>query len=106
MKTTFLVRLFLIPIIGFAVASIAAAQLPEKTTEIEGIQEYRLSNGIQLLLFPDDSKPQFTVNMTVLVGSRHEGYGETGMAHLLEHMLFRGTEKYPDTPKWLSLIHI
>ena len=102
MKTTFLVRLFLIPIIGFAVASIAAAQLPEKTTEIEGIQEYRLSNGIQLLLFPDDSKPQFTVNMTVLVGSRHEGYGETGMAHLLEHMLFRGTEKYPDTPKWLK----
>ena len=80
----------------------ASAQLPEKVTEIEGITEYRLDNGIQLLLFPDDSKPQFTVNMTILVGSRHEGYGETGMAHLLEHMLFRGTERYPDTPKWLK----
>ncbi len=80
----------------------ATAQLPEKVTEIEGITEYRLDNGVQLLLFPDDSKPQFTVNMTLMVGSRHEGYGETGMAHLLEHMLFRGTEKYPDTPKWLK----
>ena len=80
----------------------AMAQQPKKITEIEGIEEYRLDNGIQLLLLPDDSKPQFTVNMTLMVGSRHEGYGETGMAHLLEHMLFRGTEKYPDTPKWLK----
>ena len=60
------------------------AQEPEKVTKIEGITEYKLHNGVQVLLFPDDSKPQFTVNMTVLVGSRHEGYGETGMAHLLE----------------------
>ena len=80
----------------------AMAQRPKQITEIEGITEYRLDNGVQLLLFPDDSKPQFTVNMTLMVGSRHEGYGETGMAHLLEHMLFRGTEKYPDTPKWLK----
>lgn len=91
-------------LVVLAVASLqtATAQLPEKVTEIEGITEYRLDNGVQLLLFPDDSKPQFTVNMTLMVGSRHEGYGETGMAHLLEHMLFRGTEKYPDTPKWLK----
>src|SRR5690606_29393249 len=40
---------------------------------------------------PDQSKPTTTVNMTYLVGSRHENYGETGMAHLLEHMLFKGT---------------
>jgi len=94
----------LVAIFAFSVLVIspAMAQLPEKVTEVEGIQEFRLSNGIQLLLFPDDSKPQFTVNMTIMVGSRHEGYGETGMAHLLEHMLFRGTEKYPDTPKWLK----
>ena len=52
----------------------ATAQLPEKVTEIEGITEYRLDNGVQLLLFPDDSKPQFTVNMTLMVGSRHEGF--------------------------------
>jgi len=78
------------------------AQSPEKVTSIEGITEYKLDNGVEILLFPDKSKPQFTVNMTIEVGSRHEGYGETGMAHLLEHMLFRGTEKYPDSPKWLK----
>ncbi len=74
----------------------------EKIVELEGIAEYRLTNGVKVLLFPDGSKPQFTINVTVNVGSRHEGYGESGMAHLLEHMLFKGTDKFPDTPKWLK----
>lgn len=65
-------------------------------TSIEGITEYELPNGFKVLLFPDASKPTVTVNMTVLVGSRHEGYGEAGMAHLLEHMLFKGTPHYPE----------
>jgi zinc protease len=64
---------------------------PVKVTSVEGVTEYRLSNGLQVLLVPDNSKPTVTVNATYLVGSRHEGYGETGMAHLLEHMLFKGT---------------
>src|SRR6476646_11838083 len=70
-------------------------QLPQgvrKVTSVEGITEYALPNGLRVLLFPDDSKPKVTVNMTYLVGSRHEGYGETGMAHLLEHMLFIKTK--------------
>lgn len=62
---------------------------------VEGIDEYRLPNGLQVLLVPDDSKPTVTINLTYKVGSRHENYGETGMAHLLEHMLFKGTPKYP-----------
>ncbi|WP_309626818.1 hypothetical protein, partial [Methylibium sp.] len=49
-------------------------------TAVEGITEYRLGNGLQLLLVPDDSKPTTTVNLTYHVGSRHENYGETGMA--------------------------
>ena len=60
-------------------------------TSVEGIDEYRLPNGLQVLLVADDSKPTTTVNLTYRVGSRHESYGETGMAHLLEHMLFKGT---------------
>jgi zinc protease len=64
---------------------------------VEGINEYRLkANGLKVLLFPDASNPKVTVNITYLVGSRHEGYGETGMAHLLEHMLFKSTPKFPD----------
>lgn len=69
---------------------------------VEGITEYSLSNGLRILLFPDQSKEQITVNITYLVGSRHEAYGETGMAHLLEHMVFQGTPKHPDIPKELS----
>lgn len=69
-----------------------------KIATVEGITEYRLENGLKLLLLPDDSKPTVTVNITYLVGSRHEGYGEAGMAHLLEHMLFKGTPTHPNVP--------
>src|SRR4051794_34601204 len=79
----------------------AEASTPMKVTSIEGISEYRMENGLKVLLFPDPSKPTVTVNMTVLVGSRHEGYGEAGMAHLLEHMLFKGTPAIPDVHKAL-----
>ena len=74
----------------------------KKVTEIEGISEYRMSNGVRVLLFPDPSKEVVTVNMTVFVGSRHEGYGEAGMAHLLEHMLFKGTPNHENIPKLLQ----
>ena len=70
-----------------------------RMTSVEGITEYRLENGLRILLFPDNSKPTITVNMTYLVGSLHENYGETGMAHLLEHLLFKGSTKHPDIPK-------
>ncbi len=80
----------------------AEEQMAKKITTIEGITEYRLPNGLQLLLFPDESKSQVTVNMTVFVGSRHEGYGEAGMAHLLEHMLFKGTPSHPKPPEELK----
>jgi zinc protease len=67
----------------------------ERVTSVEGITEYRLPNGLRVLLFPDPSKPTITVNITYLVGSRHENYGETGMAHLLEHLLFMGSKNHP-----------
>ena len=67
-----------------------------KITTVEGITEYKLNNGLNVILFPDTSKPTVTVNITYLVGSRYEGYGESGMAHLLEHMLYKGTDKRKD----------
>ncbi len=75
---------------------------PKKIVTIEGITEYQLDNGLRVLLLPDQSTPRVVVNLTVLVGSRHEGYGETGMAHLLEHMVFKGTPQHPDVPKALK----
>ena len=73
-----------------------------KVTTIEGISEYKLENGMKVLLFPDPSSSKVTVNLTLFVGSRHEGYGEAGMAHLLEHMLFKGTPDHPTIPKALT----
>ncbi|MCK6455788.1 MAG: insulinase family protein [Phycisphaerae bacterium] len=75
---------------------------PKKITEVEGITEYQLGNGMKVMLFPDASKPTVTVNATYFVGSRHEGYGETGMAHLLEHMVFKGCPKFPQVWKALQ----
>ncbi|MDW8480176.1 MAG: pitrilysin family protein [Xanthomonadales bacterium] len=69
---------------------------PEFVTEVEGIREFRLANGLRVLLVRDVAQPNVTINVTYLVGSRHEGYGESGMAHLLEHLLFKGTARFPD----------
>lgn len=70
-----------------------------KGVTVEGLTEYKLKNGLRIILLPDASRPKVTINCTIFVGSRHEGYGETGMAHLLEHMLFKGCPKFPDVPK-------
>ena len=77
-----------------ASASSAPINSLKAVAQVEGITEYRLANGLRVLLAPDVSKPTTTVNVTYLVGSRHENYGETGMAHLLEHLVFKGTPKY------------
>jgi zinc protease len=86
-------------LVSGAVLAAPAAPLPKGVTlgaSVEGITEYRLANGLKVLLFPDSSRPTVTVNVTYMVGSRHENYGETGMAHLLEHLLFKGSKKNPD----------
>jgi zinc protease len=67
---------------------------PQEVRSIEGVTEYRLANGLQVLLYPDDSSTTVSINVTYKVGSRHESYGETGMAHLLEHMNFKGTPSH------------
>ena len=103
LKPRWLPLLIAITLAGLAQAQTAApappappalpAQVTQITqiTQVEGITEHRLANGLQLLLVPDATKPTTTVNMTYRVGSRHENYGETGMAHLLEHLIFKGT---------------
>src|SRR5215475_12830389 len=79
-----------------------AGEPPKKIATVEGITEYQFDNGLRVLIVPDNSQSKVTVNMTVLVGSRQEGYGETGMAHLLEHMVFKGTPTHTNIPKALQ----
>ncbi len=85
--------------------TVAKTALPAGITQgpsAEGITEYNFANGFKVLLLPDDSKPTITVNITYLVGSRMENYGETGMAHLLEHLMFKGSDKHPSIPQDFS----
>ncbi len=109
MRSTRLFAGFALAMFVGAWATITAAQeqaasetAATKVASVEGITEYRLDNGLRFILFPDQSKQQVTVNITYLVGSRHEGYGETGMAHLLEHLVFKGTPNHPDIPAELT----
>jgi zinc protease len=80
----------------------ASQPAPVKVASVEGITEYVLGNGLHVLLFPDQTKPTITVNVTYLVGSRNESYGETGMAHLLEHLMFKGSPNHPNIPQELD----
>src|SRR5512134_4142251 len=88
-------KLLALLLAGF-LAPVLAVALPAKVAEVEGVAEYRLANGLRVLLAPDRSADTVTVHITYLVGSRHEGYGEKGMAHLLEHLLFKGSKRHPD----------
>jgi zinc protease len=88
---------FLIP-----VQQIKAQASPKLITTVEGIKEYELSNGLRVLLIPDASQTNIAVNIVYKVGSRHEGYGETGMAHLVEHMLFKQCGKFTDIKKAIA----
>src|ERR1022692_4407064 len=86
-------------------AAALAQTLPQgvqKVTSIEGVTEYAFPNGLHVLLFPDNSKPKITVNVVYLVGSRNEAYGETGMAHLLEHMTFKSSKSGREVFKELT----
>lgn len=100
-------KLFLILSLAALATSAYAAvpALPPGVTRgpsVEGIEEYSLANGLKVLLFPDSGKPTITVNVTYLVGSRNENYGETGMAHLLEHMVFKGSAKHKNISQELT----
>ncbi len=80
----------------------SAGSAPQLVTQVEGIKEYKLQNGLRILLLPDNSQNNVVVNIVYLVGSRHEGYGESGMAHLLEHMMFKTSKRYKDIKKTIA----
>ncbi|HEY6331579.1 MAG TPA: pitrilysin family protein, partial [Blastocatellia bacterium] len=93
------------PLVPASTGAQASPPLPkgvEFVTTVEGLTEYRLANGLEVVLFPDQSKPTTTVNVTYMVGSRFENYGETGMAHLLEHMMFKGSTNHTNIPLELT----
>jgi zinc protease len=89
-------RRFFAGMVLLLLAASVLAQAPQKSVSIEGVTEWRLANGLKLLTIPDPAADTVTVHIVYLVGSRHEGYGEKGMAHLLEHLLFKGSKRHPN----------
>jgi len=89
-------RLLLWLLLALAPLALAASEPPQKVASLEGVTEHRLSNGLRVLTVPEPGASTVTVHITYLVGSRHEGYGEKGLAHLLEHLLFKGSRNFPD----------
>ena len=87
------------PIAALAALLTSAALLAQALAPVrsmEGVTEYQLPNGLQVLLAPNDLQPRTYINLVVKAGSAVEGRGEGGMAHLLEHMVFKGTPTTPD----------
>lgn len=99
-------KLILTSLIGlssvFTLQVSAQSEAPKFISNIEGIKEYSLKNGMSVLLLPDQSQSNMVVNIVYNVGSKDEGYGEKGMAHLLEHMLFKSTKNLGDIKKQLT----
>jgi zinc protease len=89
----------LLVVLSCAIAAYAEVKLPANVERVEtfgGITQYRLqSNGMPILLVPNHASPVFTFMVVYHVGSRNEAPGNTGSAHLLEHMIFnKSTEHF------------
>lgn len=95
-------HLTLMCICSFLILQVTAQPAPKLITSVEGISEYELTNGLRVLLMPDAAQTNLMVNIVYKVGSRHEGYGEKGMAHLIEHMLFKQCKKFADIKKAIA----
>ncbi|RAI39665.1 M16 family metallopeptidase [Rhodoplanes roseus] len=75
----------------------AAVQVPGQAAPSQGpkISEFKLANGLQVVVVPDKRTPVVTHMIYYKVGSADEPPGKSGIAHFLEHLMFKGTEKNP-----------
>src|ERR687891_1607430 len=82
-------RLFALAVLSIALTASALPPNVKKLDSFRNVDQYRLkSNGMPILLVPNHSSPVFTFMVVYHVGSRNEAPGNTGSAHLLEHMIF------------------
>jgi zinc protease len=81
-------------ILGTVILILAIALAPAAALA-QGVHEYVLSNGMKVLVKPDNRAPVVVSQLWYGVGSAHEHGGITGISHALEHMMFKGTTRYP-----------
>lgn len=80
-------------VFGISAPASAASQDLEKAIQFP-VEKYQLKNGLTVLLHPDNSIPEVSVQQWFRVGSKDETPGHTGLAHFFEHMEFKGTKKF------------
>lgn len=86
---------FLVRYLYFLLSLVISQSLVAKEFSIEfPVEKYTLKNGLQVLLYEDHTAPIVSYHTWFRVGSKHEKLGSTGIAHLFEHMMFKGTKKY------------
>jgi zinc protease len=79
---------------GFA-ALVAGTVLPNSASAAPDVSSFKLANGLEVVVIPDRRTPVVTHMLWYKVGSADEPPGKSGIAHFLEHLLFKGTEKNP-----------
>jgi len=85
----------MLALLAISAAMTAVAQQTDKLPPIN-VKEYKLKNGLTVLMHQDRSTPIVAVNLWYHVGSKNEAPGRTGFAHLFEHMMFQGSKNYID----------
>jgi zinc protease len=87
-----------LPVVSIADATPPVASPASATPSADplaGVQEHVLSNGLKVLLWEVPKAPVVTVQVWYRVGSRNEVMGRAGLSHMLEHMMFKGTDRFP-----------
>ena len=105
------IRLLIVPLFAVLLQFVAvtaeakpAAPLARIDAQAAGFSSYVLPNGFKIILLPFASAANARVELVVKTGSKLEGYGETGMAHLLEHMLFKSAGQRADLKSELTAL--
>src|SRR5712691_9343155 len=81
--------------LAIAAAATFATSSPADTEHGQNVSHFTLANGLELVVIPDRRTPVITHMIWYKVGSADEPLGKSGVAHFLEHLMFKGTAKHP-----------
>ena len=88
---------------SLCLASLAVAVAPGESRAAQRVTEFKLNNGLQVLVIPDHRAPVVTQMVWYKVGAADEPPGSSGIAHFLEHLMFKGTDLIPVSYTHLTL---
>ncbi|MGE5842395.1 MAG: M16 family metallopeptidase, partial [Deltaproteobacteria bacterium] len=90
---THIFRVFIALLVGVVLSTSSLAQGSSENINLD-VKEFRLKNGMLFLVVERHATPQVAFHLSIRAGSAHEETGKTGIAHMLEHMMFKGTKNF------------